>query len=225
MWAAGLAGARTSSHSRKKEKVVLRKTPFIEPCLPTLSKEPPAGPAWVHECKFDGYRLQLHKEGKDVVLFSKNGNDFTSRFPEIGIAAALIPTKSVILDCELTACADDGTPDFGGLLHKREVPLCVWVFDILAHNGKDLRGLKLSARRQKLNKLMARVQTPMVQCSQVFFDAHALLKACGERRMEGIVSKRVDRPYASGASKDWIKVKCPAWREENSWRHEFFAKK
>jgi ATP-dependent DNA ligase len=51
---------------------LLPKNPFIEPCPPTLAKEPPAGPAWVHEVKFDGYRLQLHKEGKDVVLLSKN---------------------------------------------------------------------------------------------------------------------------------------------------------
>src|SRR5205085_4248434 len=96
----------------KRKSEVQHKNPFIEPCLPTLAKEPPAGPAWVHEVKFDGYRLQVHKERKDVALLSKNGNDFTSRFRDIAIAAALIATKSVILDCELTACADDGTPDF-----------------------------------------------------------------------------------------------------------------
>jgi bifunctional non-homologous end joining protein LigD len=74
---------------------LLHRNSFIEPCLPTLAKEPPAGPGWVHEVKFDGYRLQLHKEGKDVVLLSKSGNDFTSRFPDIAKAASLIPTKSV----------------------------------------------------------------------------------------------------------------------------------
>lgn len=145
---------------------MLSKNPFIVPCLPTLRKEPPTGAAWVHECKFDGYRLQLHKEAKDVALLSKNGNEFTSRFPEILIAASTIPTKSVILDCELTACFDDGRPDFSALLHKREVPLCVWVFDILGQNGKDLRPLTLSSRRMKLNKLMARVDTPMFRCSE-----------------------------------------------------------
>lgn len=118
-----------------------------------------------------------------------------------------------------------GRPDCSGLLHKRDVLLCVGVFDILSHAGKDLRPLKLSARRTKLNKLIARVDTPMFRCSETFFDAGALFKACSERRMEGIVSKRVDRPYQSGPSQDWIKVKCPEWREENSWRHEFFAKR
>lgn len=203
---------------------MLSKNPFIPPCLPTLREEAPIGLAWVHEVKFDGYRLQLHKEGKDVALFSKAGNDFTSRFPEIATAAASIPAKSVILDCELTACFDDGRPDFSGLLHKREVPLCVWVFDILYQTGKDLRPLTLGARRMKLNKLMARVKDPMFRCSETFLDPDALFKACSDRRMEGIVSKRVDRPYQSGPSQDWIKVKCPEWREENRWRHEFFQK-
>lgn len=204
---------------------MLRKNPFIEPCLPTLRKEPPTGPAYVHEVKFDGYRLQLHKEGKDVALFSKNGNDFTTRFPDIALAACAIPAKSVILDCELTACHDDGSSDFSALLHKLDTPLCVWVFDILSYLEKDLRPLKLSARRQKLNKLMARVDMPMFQRSEIFLDPHALFKTCTDRRMEGIVSKRVDRPYQSGESRDWIKVKCPEWKERNTWRHEFFGKR
>ena len=200
-------------------------SPFIEPCQPLLRQDPPTGLAWVHEVKFDGYRMLLHKEGRDVTLFSKNGNHFTDRFPEIRIAAATIPAKSVILDCEVTACHDDGRPNFTGLLQKRDLPLCVWAFDILSYLGNDLRPLRLSARRQKLNKLMARVDDPMLQCSEIFLDPHALFKACSDRRMEGIVSKRVDRPYHSGPTPDWIKVKCPEWREENTWRHEFFAKK
>ena len=144
---------------------MLRKNPFIEPCLPTLRKEPPTGPTYVHEVKFDGYRLQLHKEGKNVALFSKNGNDFTTHFPDIALGARTIPAKSVILDCELTACHDDGSPYFSALLHKLDTHLCVWVFDILSYLGKDLRPLKLTARRQKLNKLMARVNTPSVLAS------------------------------------------------------------
>ena len=73
---------------------MLSKTPFISPCLPTLRKEAPTGLGWVHEVKFDGYRLQLHKEGKDVALFSKNGNHFTGRFTDIAIAARSISAKS-----------------------------------------------------------------------------------------------------------------------------------
>jgi bifunctional non-homologous end joining protein LigD len=188
---------------------VQRANPFIAPCLPTLRTEPPTGPGWLHEVKFDGYRIQLHKDGRDVALYSKNGNDFTWRFPEIVYAVAALPTTSFVLDGEITACRDDGTPSFGALLQKREAHLCVWVFDMLSQYGKDVRGLPLVARRAKLHKLMTRVQCNQVRCSETFQDPHRLLIACAERRMEGIVSKRVDRRYVSGPTKDWIKVKCP----------------
>ena len=89
---------------------MLRNNPFIEPCQPTIQKEPPTGPQWLHEVKFDGYRIQIHKAGKDVSLFSKNGNDFTNRFPDITYAIAALPTTSFILDAELTACSHDGSP-------------------------------------------------------------------------------------------------------------------
>ena len=116
---------------------MLARTPFIRPCSPIIGKVPPIGPLWLHEVKFDGYRCQIHKDGKHVALLSKSGNEFTSRYPALANAVAKMPTKAVILDAELTACAADGAPDFGALLRKRTDSLCVWVFDILSHNGKD----------------------------------------------------------------------------------------
>src|SRR5262245_54906614 len=71
---------------------------------PTLRKEQPAHPMWCHEVKFDGYRIQIHKDAKNVVLFSKNGNDFTHRYSTIAGAVAKLPTKAVVLDAELTVC-------------------------------------------------------------------------------------------------------------------------
>jgi bifunctional non-homologous end joining protein LigD len=201
---------------------VLRKNPFIPPCLPTLRNEPPIGPGWTHEVKFDGYRLQIHKEAKNVSLYSKTGNDFTSRFPEITYVLTYLPTKAVILDAELIACRDDWTPDFSALLHRQDTQLCVWVFDILAQNGKDVRSLTLRQRRAKLDKLMARTDIATVKYSETFDDPNVLFKACTDRRLEGIVSKRIDRPYRSGPSKDWLKVKCAHWREANTWRQDFF---
>jgi bifunctional non-homologous end joining protein LigD len=85
--------------------------------------------------KFDGYRLQIHKTGKNVTLYSRNGNDFTSRFPEISRALALLPTKAVVLDAELIACRDDGSPDFSALLHRQDTPLCVSPGVLLARMG------------------------------------------------------------------------------------------
>jgi bifunctional non-homologous end joining protein LigD len=175
--------------------------------------------------KFDGYRIQLHKDRKHAILYSRNGNDLTPRYPTIAQAVAQLPTKAVVLDAELTACSDDGSPDFSALLRKRHTDLCVWVFDILSQFGKDLRPLPLIARRSKLDKLIDRVKNPIIRCSETFSDPLVLLAVCEQRRLEGIVSKRADAPYTSGTTKAWIKVKCPRWREENSWRHEFFERR
>ena len=198
---------------------------FIEPCIPTLKNESPAHPVWAHEVKFDGYRIQIHKDGRDVALYSRKGNDFTARYASFAGAVAKLSSKSFILDGELCACDEDGYPNFSARLRRSDLPLCVWVFDILSQHGKDLRALPLMVRRRKLETLMARVQNPVIRLSETFTDPHALLVECSKRKLEGIVSKRIDRPYTSGRSGDWIKVKCPEWREKNSWRGEFFQKR
>ncbi len=203
---------------------MLARTPFIRPCSPIISKVPPIGPGWLHEVKFDGYRCQIHKDGKQVTLFSKNGNEFTSRYPAVASAVAKLPIKAVVLDAELTACASDGSPDFGALLRKRTNGLCVWVFDILFHNGKDLRLLTYVERRTRLETLLLRVSDPSIRYSETFPDPLPLLSACQTRGLEGIVSKRIDKPYRSGPCKDWLKTKCPNWRRNNEWRHEFFSR-
>jgi bifunctional non-homologous end joining protein LigD len=79
--------------------------------------------------------------------------------------------------------------------------------------------------RYKLDRVMGSCGSPLIQYSQFFPDPYALLPACTKFKLEGVVSKRLDRPYRSGPTTDWIKVKCDAWREANSWRHDFFAKK
>jgi bifunctional non-homologous end joining protein LigD len=127
---------------------VLTKRPFITPMAPTLREEPPAHPMWWHEVKFDGCRIQIHKEGKEVALFSRNGNDFTQRYPTIAAVVAKLPTKAVILNGELTLCDGKGNPDFSSLLMKRNGDLCVWVFDILSQLGKDLTRLRCRLRRR-----------------------------------------------------------------------------
>jgi len=199
---------------------VLARNPFIPPCSPTIAKVPPSGPLWTHEVKFDGYRCQIHKDGKHVALLSKSGNDFTSRYPTVASAVAMLPTHAVVLDGELTACAADGSPDFGALLHKRHDSLCVWLFDMLSQNGRDYRKLPLIMRRAKLARLMRRTDSQVIRYSETFNDPLLLLTACAVRGMEGIVSKRIDQPYRSGPSKHWLKIKCPDWRRDNEWRQD-----
>jgi bifunctional non-homologous end joining protein LigD len=209
----------------KSAVAVLNKTRFVVPMSPTFRPEPPAHALWFHEVKFDGYRIQIHKDVKDVALFSKNGNDFTQRYPMIAAAVAKLPTKAVVLDREPTLCDGQGNPDFNSLLMKRDGDLCVWVFDILSQFSKDLTHLRLLERRNKLDKLMQRVTSPALRQSKTFLNPYVLLKACAARDLEGIVSKRIDRPYVSGKSNDWIKVKCAGWCEKNGWRHEFFDRR
>jgi bifunctional non-homologous end joining protein LigD len=196
---------------------------FIPPCRPTARREPPTGERWLHEVKFDGFRLQVHKVGRNVSLFSRGGTEWANRYPEITDAVRKLPTRAVVLDAELTACRNDGWTSFSALLRMRDAHLCIWAFDLLSQNGKDLRELPLASRRQKLEALMAKVQSNVIRYSEPFPDPLRLLAACAENKLEGIVSKRIDRPYRSGPSNSWIKVKCPEWRQANQWRHEFFA--
>jgi len=203
---------------------MLSRTHFIQPQLATLRTAPPEGPQWGHEVKFDGFRIQLHKRGREIALYSRSGFDYTPKYPRIAEATHKLPTRAVIFDGELTSCDPDGRPNFHALLGKRYGHLCVWVFDILSQNGKDFRSLPLSDRREKLSRLMERMESQVIQLSETFPDPHVLLRHCVDRKLEGIVSKRSDRPYVSGKSSDWIKVKCQQWIEENTWRHEFFQK-
>ena len=135
---------------------MLRKTPFITPCQPTLRKEPPTGLGWLHEVKWDGFRIQIHKDGKHVTLYSKYGADFTSRYPALVDAfATKCSTRACILDAELTAIDRDGHPDFGALLKRRlDSDVCVWVFDVLSIRGQDMQPLPLITRRYKLDRVM-----------------------------------------------------------------------
>src|SRR5262245_27538783 len=142
-------------HQRRQEEVaVQRAKAFIAPCLPTLSKEPPTGLGWAHEVKFDGFRVQVHRDGPRVTIYSRNGHDFTSRYPLISRDILRIPTKHFIIDAELTACDGKGNPDFGALLMGLADEVCIWVFDILSYRGKDIRDLHWVGRRYKLDQLM-----------------------------------------------------------------------
>jgi bifunctional non-homologous end joining protein LigD len=187
---------------------------------------PPKGPNWVHEVKFDGYRCQLHKHGDDVVLFSRNGKDFTKRYQIVGAAAAAIPFSSLILDGELTAYAEDGSEDFDALLEGRAPHhLCLWVFDLLVLHGRSQRINPLWKRRMTLDAVMDKIHSPNIRYSELFPDPDALLAECARRGLEGLVSKRMDKGYQSGKSTDWIKVKTKEWREHNAGRGEFFQKR
>ena len=130
--------------------------PF-EPCIPTRGKKVPAGPDWIHEIKHDGYRLIVHRDGKRVRLFTRNGHDWTDRYPLIVEAALKNRSSSFVIDGEAVLLGVDGVSDFDGLhsrQHDNEVQL--YAFDCLALDGDDLRKLPLSMRKANLARLSAR---------------------------------------------------------------------
>ena len=171
---------------------MLRKIPFIKPMAQTLAKTPPAGPDWLHEVKFDGWRMQLHVEQGEAALYSKNGTDYRKRFRALRDTIESIPVTSAIIDCELVACDDTGMPNFRTLMEmgNKAPALCLWCFDLLSINGARILPLPLSQRKAMLANVLAAADDEHLQFSGDFDDPIKLLDTCHKMGLEGIVSKR-----------------------------------
>src|SRR4029453_7286797 len=186
------------------------KAPF-QPCIPTRGTKVPYHPDWIHEVKQDGFRLIVQRDGDRVRLFTRNGYDWTSRYPLIVEAAHRIRTKQFVLDGEAVRLGVDGISDFDGLYsgkHNDEVQL--YAFDILALDGEDLRKLPLHLRKTNLGRLLARradgIHLAPFEQGEIGPD---LFKAACGMMLEGLVSKRRDSRYRAGTSRDWVKSKNP----------------
>jgi len=132
---------------------------FIEPSLATSIDKVPAGERWIHEIKFDGYRIQVHLRDAAVKVFTQRGNDWTNRFRKIAADAWHINAGSAIIDGEVVAPAADGTTDFSVLqneLKGRSKKIVMVAFDLLYRNGYDLRKLPLSERKAYSRRLSPR---------------------------------------------------------------------
>jgi bifunctional non-homologous end joining protein LigD len=196
---------------------------FIEPCNPVSAKAIPTGADWLHEVKFDGYRVQIHKTGKDVVIFSRHGHDFSSRFATMSRLLQGLPAKSAIIDGEIVASNQAGVPDFAALHHRAADNIHLWCFDLLTLNGRDWRPYGLEKRQARLDVLLARFDCPAVLMSKAFDDGAALLRIAEKHKLESVVSKKREAPYRSGPCRDWAKVKTAAWREANKERGKLFG--
>src|SRR3954447_20732783 len=187
---------------------MLRKLEY-QPCIPTRGTEVPAGPDWFHEIKHDGYRLIVQREGKRVRLFTRRGYDWSDRYPLIVEAALKNRQKHFVIDGEAVLLGVDGVSDFKGL-HSRhcEEEVQLYAFDILALDGDDLRKLPLSMRKTNLARLLARrpegIFVAPFEAGEIGPD---LFRKVCEFGLEGLVSKRRDRPYRAGRSPDWVKMK------------------
>jgi bifunctional non-homologous end joining protein LigD len=183
---------------------------WIPPCLPTLVDKPPSGEKWIHEIKWDGYRVSAYVSGGKATIRTRNGFDWTQRFPAIAGALLLLPVQSVVIDGEAVILDAAGRSNFAELqaaIKLRGGDVMLYVFDLLFLDGEDLRERPLEERRAALTGLVWR-RPPILLSEEFAGDGAAMFKIACENELEGIVSKRLDRPYQSGRSKDWLKTKC-----------------
>src|SRR5262245_45150615 len=185
---------------------------FIEPQLASSVDQPPEGKHWIHEIKHDGYRSQVVIERGRARVFSRNGHDWSDRYPGIVRAAVNLRCKSAIIDGEAIVQNGHGASDFEALksaLRKQPHSIILYAFDLLHLDGIDLRQETLLGRRASLKALIRDDDESRIQFSDEFEgDGNTLFKACAERALEGIVSKHALAPYRSGRSRTWLKTKC-----------------
>jgi bifunctional non-homologous end joining protein LigD len=182
---------------------------FVQPAFATKIGKVPTGGRWIHEIKFDGYRVQLHIANDDTKVFTRRGNDWTKRFRKIAADAYLINAGSAIIDGEIVVPAADGTTDFSVLQNERRgksTKIVMVAFDLLYLNGQDLRKLPLLERKALLQKLIAKTA---IQFSESFdLDGREMFKHACKSGLEGVVSKVQDSRNPTDRTNDWVKVTC-----------------
>jgi bifunctional non-homologous end joining protein LigD len=187
---------------------------FIKPQLATLHVRPPQGEQYLHEIKFDGYRLQGHLRGGLASLFTRNGLNWTKRFPPIAAALSHIPATELIVDGEVISANERGAANFSqlqdDLSKSRYDRMAYYVFDLLYLDGYDLRAVPLFQRKEALQELLVEAGNvhPIILSEHFDTDGAHLLKQACDMRLEGVVSKFKGAPYKSERNESWIKTKC-----------------
>jgi bifunctional non-homologous end joining protein LigD len=184
---------------------------FVEPALATRAEKAPPGDNWIHEIKYDGYRIQAAVSGDSVKLFTRTGLDWTGKFQPIADALAALNLKDVLLDGEAAVAQANGKTDFSALQASLENGVAkgvsYFVFDLLAQGTKDLRKTPLSERKEKLDELLSRAKAPIRISPYFEGGGPQVLEAFQEKGLEGIVSKKASSTYQSGRTNAWLKVK------------------
>lgn len=189
---------------------------LLTPQLATAAERAPTGSAWLHEIKFDGYRIVAHIEHGKARLMTRNGHDWTARLRTLARQLEALPVQQAILDGELVALTAGGASSFRelqeALSRKQTAPLTYQVFDLIYLDGRDLSAVPLVERKRALAQLLeaatyeaggvVRYSDHVEGQGPEFFEQACTLG------LEGIVSKRADAPYRSGRNGLWLKAKC-----------------
>ncbi|HEY2446939.1 MAG TPA: DNA ligase D [Rhizomicrobium sp.] len=208
------AAAPPSRAKPMPARQVARMPRFVPPQLCTLTEHAPSGADWVHEIKFDGYRIQLHAQNGNAALLTRKGLDWTEKFHSIAKAAARL--SDCIADGEVVALDAKGAPDFAALQaalsEGRSERLIYFAFDLLFEENEDLRALPLERRKSRLREIIGRGST--IRYVEHFRgDGDEILESACRTGLEGIVSKRLSDPYRRGRAGQWTKTKCRAGQE------------
>jgi ATP-dependent DNA ligase len=185
---------------------------WIKPQLTKLVDQPPEGPDWLHEIKFDGYRMHARLDRGAVRLLTRTGLDWRHKYPAIAGAIASLPAREAYLDGELCGVQPDGTTSFSLIQTASDAgnadTLVFFLFDLLHLDGETIGPRLLTERKERLRELLSGAGSPLqfsdyqIGRGKAFYD-----HACG-LKLEGIVSKRADAPYTPGNRGLWLKVKC-----------------
>jgi bifunctional non-homologous end joining protein LigD len=189
---------------------------WLPPQLATLSETVPAGDGWLSELKYDGYRALLAIAGGKAKIFTRTGQDWTDRFPDVAKAAARLDTNGTLIDGEIVAFDDRGRTDFSSLqaaLKAGGHDLTCFCFDLLRLEGEDIHDRPLVERKGLLEELLGEGSAPLAFSTHVEGNGEAVYEQICQAGHEGIVVKRMDEPYVSGRSRSWLKVKCTKRQE------------
>ena len=187
---------------------------FIGPALAMLRVQPPPGDRYVHEVKFDGYRVQAHLRGGLVSLWTRGGLDWTHRFPPVAVAVGSLPATGLVMDGEIVSADPQGMANFSALQddlsRSRYDRIAYYAFDLLYLDGFDLRAARLVERKRVLSGFLhdAGDAGPLHYSEHFEIDGKSMFQKACDMRLEGIVSKLRDSPYRSGRTELWLKAKC-----------------
>jgi len=203
---------KTSMKTAEQLDGLVRKYPEVQ--LATLVDQPPEGSQWVHELKFDGYRLLGFVAAGDARLQTRNGKDWTAKFPSLTEALVKLRVKDAVLDMEAVVLDADGRSNFQKLQAALgdagdASRIVAFVFDLLHLDGKDLSKLPLIDRKAKLQEVLGDSKRGSLRFSEHIIGSGAEVFAkAREKGLEGIISKSANGSYSPGRQKDWLKTKC-----------------
>src|SRR5829696_7225540 len=185
---------------------------FVPPQLTALTETAPEGGEWVHELKWDGYRMHARIDERSLRLLTRTGLDWTDKYPAIANALPALPVRQAYLDGELCALSEAGMTSFSAMQAATDVRdtegLVLVLFDLIFLDGKDLTGEPLRVRKERLEALLACAPPGLQYSEHHFVSGETFYRHACKLGIEGIVSKRLDCPYMPGDRGLWRKVKC-----------------